>query len=179
VEPLALAEAIKERFPDQVLGTEAFRDQVTLDIRREGIVDLCRTLHDDTDFAMDFLADLCGVDFLGKRTPRYAVVYNLYSMTHRHRIILRAGVPEDDPRIDSVVPIWIGADWHEREAYDMYGISFTGHPDLRRVLMPEDYEGHPLRKDYPVKGPGPEGEWQGYLDVEEKARRFEEFRWKP
>ena len=96
----------------------------------------------------------------------FIIVYNLYSLKHRHRIIIKALVSEDDPYIDSVVPVWKGANWHEREACDMYGILFNGHPDLRRILMPEDWEGYPLRKDYPLKGP--EGwEYKGFEELKE------------
>jgi NADH-quinone oxidoreductase subunit C len=91
-------------------------------------------------------------------------VYNLFSIKHRHRIRLKALVPENDASIESVVSIWIGANWHERETCDMYGIVFKGHPDLRRILMPDDWEGYPQRKDYPLKGP--EGrEYKGYEEI--------------
>jgi NADH-quinone oxidoreductase subunit C len=105
------------------------------------------------------------VDYLGKKEPRFEVVYHLYSLEHRHMIRLRAEVAEDDASIESVVDIWAGANWHERECFDLLGITFNGHPDLRRVLLPDDWEGHPLRKDYPLKSDLGEKEWQGYKDV--------------
>jgi len=170
MEPLEIANRIKERFPSEVLDIIPFLDQVSVIVRKERIVDLCRYLHDDPDLYFDYLSDLCGIDYLG-RIPRFEVVYNLYSIKHRHRIRLRAGVPEEDPNIDTVTPIWIGANWHEREAYDMYGINFKGHPDLRRILMPEDWEGHPLRKDYPLKGT--QNEYKGYEELKELHKHDE------
>jgi len=90
-------------------------------------------------------------------------------------IRLKAEVGEEDLTIDSVTSVWIGANWHERETFDLFGITFSGHPDLRRILMPEDWEGHPLRKDYPLKGPATE--WQGFEAVLERSRRFREYEW--
>jgi NADH-quinone oxidoreductase subunit C len=122
---------------------------------------------------MDHLLDLCGVDYNTKKTPRFEVVYNLYSIPLMHMIRVRALVPEDDCKIKTVTSVWKGANWHERETFDMYGIVFEGHPDLRRILMPDDWEGYPLRKDYPLKGP--KKEWQGYQEVKEKARELSKY----
>ncbi len=152
MEPLRIAETIKEKFPLEVLDVSSFRDQVSLTLKRDKIIDICRFLHDDPDISMAYLSDLCGVDY-PKRRLRFEVVYNLFSLKYRSMIRLKVLVPEEDPSIDSVVTVWSGANWHEREACDMFGIVFNGHPDLRRILMPEDWEGYPLRKDYPLKGP--------------------------
>ena len=125
------------------------------------------------------MADITCVDYLHMETKhgRFAVVYQFYSFKYGDRIRLKAFVADDDPRIDSLVPLWQTANWLEREVFDMFGIVFRDHPDLRRILMPEDWEGHPLRKDYPVKGPDKEHEWQGYKEVLEKAEKFKEFQW--
>ncbi|MBI5639876.1 MAG: NADH-quinone oxidoreductase subunit C [Nitrospirae bacterium] len=175
MEPIEIAERLKERFPADILHIKEFRGQVSVTLRKDRIVEICRYLHDEPDLSFDYLTDVCGVDYLGKKEKRFEVVYHLYSIRHRHMIRLKAEVSEKDPYIDSVMPVWVGADWHEREAYDLFGIVFKGHRDLRRILMPEDWEGHPLRKDYPVKGP--EKEWPGFLDVLERAKRFSEFEW--
>jgi NADH-quinone oxidoreductase subunit C len=173
MKPLEIAERIKDRFPDEVLGVNNFRDQVYVSVKRNRIIEICRYLHDDPDISMDYLTDLCGIDYPG-REFRFEVVYNLYSLRYRHRIGVKAQIPEDDPSIDSVVSIWSGANWHEREACDMYGIVFRGHPDLRRILMPEDWEGFPLRKDYPLKGPE-DKEYKGYDVLKELHTRDDEW----
>jgi NADH-quinone oxidoreductase subunit C len=165
MEPLEIAEKIKNKFPDEVMDITHFSDQVSVTVKRERIIEICRYLYEDPDIHTNYLSDLCGVDYPGRRF-RFEVVYNLYSLKYRHRIRIKALIPESDPSIDSVVPIWSGADWHERETCDMFGIVFNGHPDLRRILMPEDWEGYPLRKDYPLKGP--EGwEYRGYKEIKE------------
>ncbi len=176
MEPLEIAEKIKERFPEEVKDISEFRGQVSLTVKRERIVEICKWLHDEPALQFDYLKDLCGVDYLGKKPIRFEVVYTLYSMKHHHMIRLKAEVPEEDPTIDSVISIWRGADWHERECFDMFGIQFKGHPDLRRILLPEDWEGHPLRKDYPERGPSEE--WKGFKEVLEKAERLKEYVWK-
>lgn len=145
-----VVQKLKEKFPDSVLDTHSFRGDDTVILKKEDIQDVCRYLKSDPELAFDFLSDLCGVDYMG-REPRFEVVYNLFSIKKHHRIRLKAMVG-DGEKIDSVVGIWGTADWHEREAYDMYGIVFEGHPNLTRILMPEDWDGHPLRKDYPLKG---------------------------
>jgi NADH-quinone oxidoreductase subunit C len=175
MEPLQIAEKVKERFPEEVLDVREFRGQVSVTLRKGRIVEICRYLHDDPDLLFDYLVDLCGADYLGKKANRFEVVYHLYSIKHRHALRLKAEVPENDTRIDSVMPVWVGVNWHERECYDMFGIFFAGHPDLRRILLPEDWEGYPLRKDYPVKGPAKE--WKGFIDVLDRAKEYREFEW--
>jgi NADH-quinone oxidoreductase subunit C len=175
MEAIQIAEKIREKFPEETLDIREFRGQISVTLKKVRIRDICRYLHDDPDIFLDYLVDLCGVDYLGKKDVRFEVVYHLYSIKHRHAIRLKAEVPEDDPSIDSVMPVWAGVNWHERECYDMFGIIFEGHPDLRRILLPEDWEGHPLRKDYPLKGP--EKEWPGFLEVLDRAKRYKEFEW--
>ncbi len=165
MEPLEIAEKVKSKFPDEVLDITPFRDQVSITLKRDKIIDICRYLHDNPELSFNYLSDLCGTDYPHK-DPRFEVVYNLYSIKHRHGIRLKALIPEQDPSIDTVVSVWIGANWHEREACDMYGIVFKGHPDLRRILMPEDWEGYPLRKDYPLKGPE-DSEYRGYEELKD------------
>jgi NADH-quinone oxidoreductase subunit C len=122
-------------------------------VKPSRIVEVCGFLKDDPDCRMTFLANLCGVDMigLGRPTPRFDVVYNLFSVETRERLTLKAAVAED-AEIASVTAVWRTADWHEREAFDMFGIRFAGHPDLRRILMPEEFDAHPLRKDFPLEG---------------------------
>jgi NADH-quinone oxidoreductase subunit C len=177
LEPVQVAERIRENFPSEVLSVGEFRGQVSVLMGRQRILDVCRFLHDEPELDFDLLRDLTGVDHLGRKQRRFEVVYHLYSIRHKHFIRLKAQVPEDDCRIQSVMPVWVGADWHERECYDMFGIVFEGHPDLRRILMPEDWEGHPFRKDYPLRGPGPESEWRGFREVLDKAERFKKYEW--
>ncbi len=132
-------------------------------------------LHSTPELLFDYLADLCGVDYLDRKDHRFEVVYNLLSITHNHSIRIKAAVPENDCKIDTVCGIWAGADWHERECYDMFGIHFNGHHDLRRILMPDDWQGHPLRKDYPLKSDLGEKEWEDFKKVIETAERNKQY----
>ncbi len=155
MDPVQIAKMIEEKFPDQVVGTVTHAGQVGVMLHKEGIIDVCRYLRDEPSLKMDHLADLTAVDYStypGDEGPRFEVVYNMISTLYRHRIRLKVRLPEEEPRIDSVASVWQTANWHERETYDLMGIVFDGHPDLRRILMPEDWEGHPLRKEYPLKG---------------------------
>ena len=155
MEPLQIAKMVEEKFAGQVLSTTSHAGQVGILVRKEGIRDVCLYLRDEPSLRMDHLADLTAVDYSkypGDTGPRFEVVYNMISTTYRHRIRIKARVPEEDPRIDSVAAIWQTANWHERETFDLMGIRFDGHPDLRRILLSEDWEGHPLRKEYPLKG---------------------------
>jgi NADH-quinone oxidoreductase subunit C len=144
----AVLETLVGKFGDDIVSTHSdFGDDTAL-VRRERIVEICTFLRDDPGLRFDFAMDLTGVDYLGEE-PRFEVVYHLYSLEKKHRVRIKTRVPEEDPVIDSVIPVWAGMDWYEREAYDMYGIVFRNHPNLKRILMYESFVGHPLRKDYP------------------------------
>lgn len=158
---------VKEAFPDRRLRATEFRGQTTLILEPKDLHEVMRFLRDDPECDYDFLSDVCGVDYLNYPTEmigRFAVVYNLCSCMRTDRLFVKVfldpSVPTDgiepDPalHVDSVCDIWPGAEWTEREVYDMFGIRFDNHPDLRRILTWEEFPAHPLRKDYPVKGRG-------------------------
>jgi len=148
-----LINKLRERFGDSIVETTECRGDLTLVVERKDIVGICRVLRDDPDFQFDFLSYVTAVDYLARgRQPRFDVVYQLFSIQRSQALRVRAAVPEDDPTIDSVFEVWPGANFIERETFDMFGILFRGHPDLRRILMPDDWEGHPLRKDFPQGG---------------------------
>ena len=154
-------ERVRERFPDQVLGTAAHAGQRAVLVRRDRVLEILRMLRDEAGF--DVLADLTAVDYLDRGQPeRFCVVYNLHSLGTGARTRVKAFVPEADPVIDSASGLWKAAPWAEREVYDLFGIRFRGHPDLKRILLPESYEGHPLRKDYPLRGRGERGNFPRY-----------------
>jgi NADH-quinone oxidoreductase subunit C len=144
-------DALCERFQGDVIASDGYRGDASASIRPERILEVARFLRDDPKLAFDLPLDVTAVDYIGQR-ERFEVVYHLYSTKHHHRIRLKARLPEENPSIASVVPVWVGANWHERETYDMYGIVFDGHPDLTRILMPADWSGHPLRKDEALGG---------------------------
>ncbi len=159
-----IALKIKELCPDAFLASKIEFGELTVTLKREGLLSACRTLHDDSSLDFDFISDICSVDFPNE-SPRFEMVYQLYSIGQNHRIRVKARVPEEDCNIDSVVDVWQGANFMEREVYDMMGIRFNNHPDLRRILMTEDYEeGFPLRKDFPVEGFG----WRDQFDFSEQ-----------
>ncbi len=140
---------LRARFPEATLSTRSFRNETTLLVRPGDLIRICRHLKEDAGLLYDFLSDLTAVDRLGDH-PRFEVVYHLYSLQYKWRIRLKVQVEEGEA-VPSVTSVWGAANWHEREVFDMFGISFDGHPDLRRILMPEEWEGFPLRKDYPVQ----------------------------
>jgi NADH-quinone oxidoreductase subunit C len=148
--PTRLADRLRERHPEAVLEVAVFRNEVTVVVAREAIVEIARFLRDDPETSFDLLADLTGVHFLG-RDYDLEVVYHLYSLANNHRLRLKVRLRETET-VPSVVPVWPGANWQEREAFDLVGVRFQGHPDLRRIIMPEDYADHPLRKDFDVEG---------------------------
>ncbi len=177
-----LIEPIEGRFPGAVASSHEWRGDQTVVLRKESLLDVARFVKEDPDFAMNFLMDLCGVDYSAfgqantpaffassgatvrppsnipdkdpwpgpPNTPRFVVVYHFFSTTHKHRLRLVVPVQESEPEVDSLVDLWPAANWLERETWDMFGIVFRGHPDLKRILMYEEFEGHPLRKDYRV-----------------------------
>jgi len=138
--------------PEAVAGVSSFRGELTVSVYREHLKPLTEFLSADKDFAFTFLSDVTGVDRFPIE-PRFELNYHLLSLSRRERLRLRVRLPGDDPVIASVVSVWPTANWHEREIFDLFGIRFEGHPNLRRMLMPDDWEGYPLRKDYPVEGP--------------------------
>lgn len=142
---------LKEKFPASILEVTTFRNEVTVTVSKGEIFEICKFLHTDPDLQYRMLTDLCGVDFYPE-FPRFEVVYLLYSMTKQQRLRLKVKVGNSES-VSSVESIWKAADWLEREVYDLFGISFDNHPDLRRILLWDGYEGHPLRKDFPVEGP--------------------------
>lgn len=144
-----IIDALKTRFGDGIGDAVEFRGQTAVTVARGHIVEVCRFLK--IEQAFDVLTDLCGVDHYGEE-PRFSVDYILYSMRDRQYLRLKTGVPGDDAAVDSVAGVWKGANWLEREAYDMYGITFRGHPSLKRILMWEGYPYHPQRKDFPLAG---------------------------
>jgi len=143
---------LEEKFPDEIVEVVEFRGDTTIEVKPERIVDICTALKDGHDTGFKYLSMIAGMDY-SPASPRFGVVYALYSHKHHDRITLKALLADDQaPAIDSVAKVWSTANWHEREAYDMMGIRFKGHPDLRRILMTADWVGHPQRKDYPLKG---------------------------
>jgi NADH-quinone oxidoreductase subunit C len=179
----SLAESVRERFPDAVAASHAYRGDATVVLRPKFLLDVAQFLKEDPALRMNFLVDVTAVDYsaFGKRPApaffsssgvavspasqipdedpwpgrpaqsRFAVVYHFYSMSLKHRLRLVVPVEEEAPELDTVTALWPGANWLEREVWDMFGIRFRGHPDLKRILMYDEFEGHPLRKDYPVQ----------------------------
>ena len=141
---------LQEKFPASILEVKTFREEVNVTVQKESIFEICKFLYSETDLQYQMLVDLCGVDFFPE-SPRFEVVYLLYSMKNKERLRLKAKVGENES-ILSVESIWKAANWLEREVYDLFGIHFVNHPDLRRILLWDGYEGHPLRKDFPVEG---------------------------
>jgi len=136
---------------DVVQASQEFRGEFAVTVAADAIAKVCSLLRDDAELAFDMLIDLTAVDRF-RPVKRFEVVYHLYSLTHRRSLVLKALVDEDRPELPSVTGIWASANWHERETFDMFGIKFAGHPDLRRLYMPEEFEFHPLRKDFPLMG---------------------------
>jgi NADH-quinone oxidoreductase subunit C/D len=158
----ALVDTLLKQFPEAVLSADLdrARSELTIHVAAPRIVEVARYLHDAPETSFDHISDICSADY-PEDEKRFEVIYQLLSLPHGHRIRVKARVTEADASIDSVTGIWRGAEFLEREVYDMMGIRFTGHPDLRRILLPEDYaEGYPLRKDFPTEGRG----WRSEFD---------------
>lgn len=142
-------ERVQQQFRNAVLETTEYRGDLAFRIRPELLPEIAEFLRSDPQLQYIFLVSITGVDYLG-RQPRFEVVYHLRSFVNQHLVVLKVGAEEEHPHVPSIVALWPTATYQEREAYDMLGIIFDGHPDLQRILMPEDWDGHPQRKDEPL-----------------------------
>jgi len=143
---------LKESFKDSILESHSFRGDDTVLIRPESLVPIATFLKQDPDLDYNFLMDLTAVDYLKmQNNPRFEVVYHFFSLSKKQRMRVKVPAEAVNPEVDSLVPLWPGANWFEREVWDMFGINFRGHPNLKRILMYKEFEGHPLRKDYPIQ----------------------------
>ena len=162
---------LQEKFPEGIVSTHSYKGDDTALVVKESILDVLRFLKEEEELDFDVLMDLTAVDYLkyvdvsdwvnqvtmdrgiikpeAEKTHRFEVVYHLYSISHNHRVRIKVPLEEDDTTVDSATGLWPIADWFEREVWDMFGITFQGHPNLKRLLMYEEFEGHPLKKDYP------------------------------
>jgi len=146
-----LVENIKEKFPQAIEEVVCFRDEYSIRVKKEHLLEVARFLKEEPECRFNYLSDLCGVDY-PEGEHHFEVVYHLYSMEHRHRLRLKVSLASDDLTIPSVSSVWKTANWHERECYDLLGINFSGHPDLKRILTPDGFKDYPLRKDFPLRG---------------------------
>lgn len=143
-----LMELVKAKFADQILESHSYRGDDTIRVHRDSLLEVAQRLKGDPELDFQLLIDVSAVDYINEE-ERFEVVYHFLSLRHNHRLRLKVRVGEEDPTVPSLVSVWPGANWLERETWDMFGIRFNDHPDLRRILMYEEFEGHPLRKDYP------------------------------
>lgn len=142
---------LKEKFPQVSFVENEYHGDFSITLPKQSIVEVCNFIKTDPDLQFVYCEDITAVDW-AKRTDRFTVVYHIFSIKHNFRLRLRADVDEKECSIDTVTTVWKAANWQERETYDMYGIKFNNHPDLRRMYMPEEFEYHPLRKDFPLMG---------------------------
>lgn len=148
-----ISDIFEKNFSGELIDFSDFRDELTIVVKKEKIKLICEFLKQNPDFNFVFLTDLTAIDhLLHDKKPRFEVVYHLYSLNHKHRLRIKCPVDEESLHIDSVTSVWKTADFLEREVFDMFGIIFDGHPNLTRILMPDDWQGYPLRKDFPLGG---------------------------
>ncbi|MBN4054470.1 NADH-quinone oxidoreductase subunit C [Nitrospira defluvii] len=155
-----IARKVKERLPAAYIGATLFREDLSVHIHREKLIPVCRLMRDDPELNFDFPIHVTSVDY-PKDSDRFEIVYEFFSIRLKHQVRLKTRVPEDDCEIESITGIWVGANYLEREVYDMMGIRFLNHPELKRILLPDEYdEGFPLRKNFPIQGRG----WRDTFD---------------
>lgn len=142
-------DGLTEEFSDKILDVYKSSDDIFVRIEPDAIIDIARALKEEYHFV--YLADILGADRFTSE-ERFEVIYNLASFRDRERLFLKVWLEEEDPKVESVTPVWKAANWLERQTYDMFGINFLNHPDMRRIYMPEDYDYHPLRKEFPLLG---------------------------
>jgi len=146
-----IPQKLKEKFPSVEFEVTDYRDELTIKFDKKIVVEICTFLKTDADLEFNWCSDVTAIDW-ATRKNRFTVVYNIFSIKHNFRLRLKADVDESECSIDTVSSVWKAANWQERETYDMYGIKFNNHPDLRRMYMPEEFEYYPLRKDFPLMG---------------------------
>ncbi len=140
---------LQRKLGESILGVKEFRGQISVTLDREVIINACQVLRDDPELDFNFLAALTAVDYWPSE-PRFKIVYQLYSLANKEFIGLRVPLSNESPEVSTIESIYPNANWHEREVFDMFGVTFKDHSDQRRIIMPYDWEGHPLRKDYPL-----------------------------
>jgi NADH-quinone oxidoreductase subunit C len=150
--PSPIAAALQREHPEWANEVIEALGETTIVLPREQIVPVCTFLKTAPGLEFNFLADVCGFDRGPEEEPRFEVNYHLFSTTRHHRVRLKVVLSEDDAHVPTVTGVWRTANWHERETYDLFGVVFDGHPDLRRILLPDDWQGHALRKDFPLRG---------------------------
>ena len=141
---------VKSKYASIIIASHNFRGDQTLTVKKGNELELFKFLRDDPELDFNFLMDLTAVDYMNRKDARFEVVYHLFSLKHTGRLRIKIPVSEDDCSINSICTLWKTANWYEREVWDMYGIKFNDHPEMRRILLYEEFKGHPLRKDYPV-----------------------------
>jgi len=152
VTPSQLLAALTRERPEWVGEVVEALNETTMTVKREHLVEVCSYLKSTPAARFDFLADICGVDRGPEEEPRFEVNYHLFSTTIHHRLRLKVLLTDEDPHVPTVTGVWRTANWHERETFDLFGVIFDGHPDLRRILLPDDWQGYALRKDFPLRG---------------------------
>ena len=158
----SLSEFLTGRFGDAIVREDIFRGDQSFYIKPEALMEICQALFGNDQLDVRYLVDITSVDWYGhpeEANGRFEVVYNLYSLKHKFRFFLKVRLPGDNPKISSLTDLFGAANWLEREVWDMMGIEFEGHPDLKRILTPDDFEGHPLRRDFPLTWEQPVFSW--------------------
>jgi NADH-quinone oxidoreductase subunit C len=169
-----VADALQAAYPqfdDAILHVVVDRDELTLYVKRERIAEVARIMRDDPALRFEFLSNLSGVDYIDQ-AERLHVAYNLLSMTYRRRVRLEVSASVDDPHVPTVTEVYPTANWQEREVYDMFGVIFDGHPSLTRIMMPDDWEGFPQRKDYPLGGISVEYKQDAHIPPPDQRRAY-------
>jgi len=156
---------MRRRFGDAILETSSTHGNETAVVERDKLREIAEFLRDDPELCFDMPTDCTAIDWHEHREIRFDVIYQLYSVKRGHRVRLKIRVPLEDPSCPSLTPVWRGMNWHERECWDMYGIRFSEHPDLKRVLLYEEFVGHPLRKDYPIDKRQPLLEYRSVQEI--------------
>lgn len=157
-----LRKIFNEQFSEALIKEETFRGQLSFYVEADKLFDICQALYENSEIDVRMLTDITSVDWLGHAKEvdgRFELIYTLYSIKDKFRFLIRTGLPADNPKIASVVDIWAGANWMEREVFDLMGIIFEGHPDLRKIITADDLDGHPLRKDFPLTWEQPKFTW--------------------